>query len=351
MGKSAFIDEVEVAVFGGKGGDGAVSFLRERARPRGGPDGGDGGKGGDVWLCASTGVNTLLAYRRRRRAMAANGKHGGGKGRCGAAGADILLTAPVGTLVMDADTGATHAELLRPQQKVLLASGGGGGRGNASFKSSVNRAPRRRTTGAKGDMRRFVFALQLLANIGLVGLPNAGKSTLLSALSGAKPKIADYPFTTLTPQLGFVADDIGGGATVADLPGLIAGAADGAGLGNRFLRHISRTGLLCYVIDSGGDAAGDIAALDGELAKYQSTGMADFSSKTKMLALNKTDLLTAAARQKLMRKMRAADLGFVDIMALSALRGDGVPALAARFLQLVGGDGGNAQGGEQTAAG
>lgn len=338
MGKSAFIDEVEVAVCGGKGGDGAISFLRERARPRGGPDGGDGGKGGDVWLCASTGVNTLLAYRRRRRAIAADGKHGGGKGKHGAAGADITLTAPVGTLIKDADTGATHAELLQPQQKVLLASGGGGGRGNASFKSSTNRAPRRRTTGAKGDMRRFVFVLRLLANIGLVGKPNAGKSTLLAALSAAKPKIADYPFTTLTPQLGFVVDDIGGGAVVADLPGLIAGAAEGAGLGNRFLRHISRTGLLCYVIDSGGDAAGDVAALDGELSRYQSTGLADFSAKPKMLALNKTDLLTAAQKDKLMKKMRRLHSGFVDVMAISALCGDGVAALSERFLQLAGGD-------------
>ncbi|MGI9338124.1 MAG: GTPase ObgE [Gammaproteobacteria bacterium] len=351
MGKSAFIDEVEVAVCGGKGGDGAVSFLRERARPRGGPDGGNGGKGGDVWMRASLGVNTLLAYRRRRKAAAANGKHGGGKGKCGAAGEDVILTAPVGTLIMDADTGAAHAELLRPQQTVLLASGGGGGRGNASFKSSVNRAPRHRTTGEKGDIRRFVFVLQLLANIGLVGMPNAGKSTLLSALSAAKPKIADYPFTTLAPQLGFVGDDIGGGATVADLPGLISGAADGAGLGNRFLRHISRTGLLCYVIDSGGDAANDIAALDGELSRYQESGLADFSGKPKMLALNKMDLLTAAQGQKLMKAMRRSFSGFVDIMAISALHGDGVADMAARFLQLVDGGIGEEQSFDKPAAG
>ena len=332
MGKSAFIDEVEIAVCGGKGGDGAVSFLRERARPRGGPDGGDGGKGGDVWLCASLGVNTLLAYRRRRKTTAAKGKHGGGKKRCGANGEDVVMTAPVGTMIMDADTGAVHAELLRPQQRVLLASGGGGGRGNASFKSSTNRAPRKRTTGENGDVRRFVLVLRLLANIGLVGMPNAGKSTLLSALSAAKPKVADYPFTTLTPQLGFVSDDIGGGATVADLPGLIHGAADGAGLGNRFLRHISRTALLCYVADISGNPAADIAALDGELAK---SAEADFSAKPKMLVLNKTDLLTEAQTQKQLQNIRRAFSGFVNICALSAITGDGVAGLSACFLQMT----------------
>ena len=332
MGKSAFIDEVEIAVTGGKGGDGAVSFLRERARPRGGPNGGDGGKGGDVWMRAALGVNTLLAYRRRRKILAANGKHGAGSMRNGKAGEDTILTAPVGTQIIDADTGAAHAELMRPQQSVLLASGGGGGRGNGSFKSSTNRAPRQRTTGATGEARRFALVLKLLANVGLVGMPNAGKSTLLAALSAAKPKIADYPFTTLTPQLGFVCDDIGGGATVADLPGLIHGAADGAGLGNRFLRHISRTGLLCFVADIANDPAADCAALEGELARSTE---ADFSVKPKILALNKTDLLTKSETQKISRAMQKKFPAFKHVCALSAKTGDGVGDLCARFLQMT----------------
>ncbi len=338
MGKSAFIDEVEISARGGKGGDGVVSFLRERARPRGGPDGGDGGKGGDVWLRASLAMNTLLAHRRLRDVRAANGKHGSGGKRTGGDGEDVVVGAPVGTQILDSATGAVHGDLLRPRQRVLLAGGGRGGRGNAGFKTSVNRAPRRRTNGETGEERRFKLVLRLLANVGLVGMPNAGKSTLLAAVSAARPKIADYPFTTLSPQLGFVADEFGEGVTVADLPGLIRGAAEGAGLGNRFLRHISRTAMLCFVADIAGDPARDCKALESELAN---SSAADFGEKPKMLALNKTDLLPKAEAEKRTRTMRENFPQFLFVRAVSALTGAGIKELAPLFLQTrdMGGDG------------
>ena len=247
--KKGFIDETAITVTGGGGGNGIVSFLRERGRPWGGPNGGDGGGGGDVYITADGRIKTLLELGRRRRIAAGRGRHGQGSDCCGAAGKDAALFAPIGTRICDLDTGQLHADLVRDGEKVLLARGGRGGLGNSRFKSSTNRAPRRATEGEAGEERRFSLELRILADVGLFGMPNAGKSSLLRALSAAKPKVAPYPFTTLSPQLGVIDSGNGASVTVADVPGLIGGAAQGAGLGNRFLRHLARTALLCQVVD------------------------------------------------------------------------------------------------------
>lgn len=326
--KKGFIDETSLAVAGGGGGNGVVSFLRERGKPWGGPNGGDGGRGGDVCIAADPRIKTLLELGRRRRVVAGRGKHGKGGDKCGAAGEDVVLYAPAGTRICDLDTGRLHADLVRGGEKVVLARGGRGGLGNTRFKSSTNRAPRRATEGEPGEERRFSLELRILADVGLFGMPNAGKSSLLRALSAATPKVAPYPFTTLSPQLGVIGSEDGASVTVADVPGLIGGAARGAGLGNRFLRHLARTALLCQVVDmSAGDPAADCLQVKKEL---EASGL-QLLCKPQCLILNKTDMLTAAEREKRRARMRRRFPGFLRICEVSALSGEGTKELS-RFL-------------------
>lgn len=288
-----FIDEAKIEVAAGRGGNGAVSFRREKYVPRGGPDGGDGGRGGSVFAVANENVNTLVEYRFVKRYQAQNGEKGHGSDRYGAGADDIELQMPVGTLIRDADTGEIVADLTRHGQRVCLARGGKGGLGNIHFKSSVNRAPKQATPGEPGEARRLLLELKVLADVGLLGMPNAGKSTLIRAVSAARPKVADYPFTTLHPNLGVVRVDEGQSFVMADIPGLIEGAAEGAGLGHRFLKHLSRTGLLLHVVDlapfdEAVSPAAEALAIINELKKYDD----ELFGKPRWLVLNKLDMLT-----------------------------------------------------------
>ncbi len=288
-----FIDEAKIEVAAGRGGNGAVSFRREKFVPRGGPDGGDGGRGGSVFAVADENTNTLVEYRFIKRYQAKNGEKGHGSDRYGAGADDIELKMPVGTLIRDIDTDETVADLTRHGQRVCLARGGKGGLGNLHFKSSVNRAPKQATPGEEGESRRLLLELKVLADVGLLGMPNAGKSTLITAVSAARPKVADYPFTTLHPNLGVVRLDENHSFVMADIPGLIEGAAEGAGLGHRFLKHLSRTGLLLHVVDLAPfdetvDPAAEALAIVNELRKYDA-GLYD---KPRWLVLNKLDMLS-----------------------------------------------------------
>ncbi len=286
-----FVDEATITVQAGKGGNGACSFRREKFIPLGGPDGGDGGDGGSIYLRADESINTLIDYRYVRRYDAENGQRGGGSDCTGKSGADLYLRVPVGTMVYDSDTDELIVDLAAPNQVACVANGGRHGVGNARFKSSVNRSPRRTIPGQEGEKRNLRLELKVLADVGLVGLPNAGKSTLVSSMSAARPKIADYPFTTLYPALGVVSVSRFRSFVMADLPGLIEGAAEGAGLGIRFLKHVSRTRLLFHVVDvapvDGGDPVEAVKSIAEELEKYDP----DLASKERWLVLNKTDLL------------------------------------------------------------
>ena len=288
-----FIDEAVLTVRGGDGGGGCVSFRREKFIPRGGPDGGDGGDGGSVYLRGSGHLNTLADFRARRRFAAGRGADGSGRGCAGAGGADVVIDVPAGTLVRDGDTGELIADLAAGG-RALVARGGHHGLGNARFKSSVNRAPRQATAGAPGEARELRLELKLMADVGLLGLPNAGKSTLLRAVSEATPKVADYPFTTLHPHLGVVR--VGGWRrfVVADIPGIIGGAAEGAGLGLRFLRHLTRTRLLLHLVDvsAGGAGAWAAAARQVEAELRAAPGMT--FAQPRWLVATKADLLDAA---------------------------------------------------------
>jgi GTP-binding protein len=332
-----FIDEADIRVEAGSGGRGAVSFRREKFIPRGGPDGGDGGDGGSVWLVAREGINTLADFRVRRRFRAENGRGGAGQNMTGAAGADLLVEVAKGTEVYDLDTGEKLGDLTRDGERLLVAKGGRGGRGNARFKSSVNRAPRQFDPGEPGERRHLKLELKLLADVGLLGAPNAGKSTLTRALSAARPKVADYPFTTLTPQLGVVSVGPDRSFVVADIPGLIEGAARGAGLGIRFLKHLERTRLLLHVVDAcaeltGGDAAASYRAVEGELGAYS----AALKGKPRWLVLNKLDLLPAEQRDERVRALVKA-LGWRGpVYGISALAAEGTKRLvqdAMTFLE------------------
>ena len=287
-----FIDEAKIEVAAGKGGNGATSFRREKFVPRGGPDGGDGGKGGSVWAEADENTNTLVEYRFVKRYQAKNGEKGHGSDRYGAGADDIVLKMPVGTLIRDLDTDEIVADLTHHGQRVCLAKGGKGGLGNIHFKSSVNRAPKQSTPGEEGETRSLQLELKVLADAGLLGMPNAGKSTLITAVSAARPKIANYPFTTLHPNLGVVRIDENHSFVMADIPGLIEGAAEGAGLGHRFLKHLSRTGLLLHVVDlapfdEAVNPAEEALAIINELRKYDE----GLYGKPRWLVLNKLDML------------------------------------------------------------
>lgn len=286
-----FIDEVKIYVEAGNGGNGCCSFLRMKFMPLGGPDGGDGGDGGSIYLQAEEGINTLVDYRYVRSYKAQDGKKGRGRNCTGKSGEDLILRVPVGTMVYDDDTEELIADLARPGQKACVAQGGRHGVGNARFKSSVNRSPRRTIPGQSGEKRNLHLELKVLADVGLVGMPNAGKSTLIRAMSAARPKVADYPFTTLYPHLGVVRVSRFRSFVIADLPGLIEGAAEGAGLGIRFLKHVARTRLLFHVVDvapaDGSDPVANVKAITHELAKFSE----DLLQKERWLILNKIDLL------------------------------------------------------------
>jgi GTP-binding protein len=280
-----FIDEAKIEVHAGSGGNGAATFRREKYVPRGGPDGGDGGRGGSVWARADRNVNTLVDYRFARIHRAENGQRGMGSDCDGRAGSDIELRVPVGTLVRDEASGELVADLAKDGERALLARGGAGGLGNLHFKSSVNRAPRQFTRGEPGEVRKLALELRVLADVGLLGLPNAGKSSLIRVVSSARPKVADYPFTTLNPSLGVVR--VGEASfVIADIPGLIEGASEGAGLGHQFLRHLARTRLLLHIVDLTAQApAQDARVIAAELRKYQDT----LYRKPRWLVFNKID--------------------------------------------------------------
>src|SRR2546426_2851043 len=293
-----FVDEIDVFVKGGDGGAGCVSFRREKFIPYGGPDGGDGGDGGSIWLEANAALTTLLDYHYKRHYHAERGTHGQGSNRHGASGSDMVLKAPLGTVVSDRDTGQRLADLTTHGQRELAIRGAHGGRGNARFATSTNRAPRRADLGRRGPERWLHLELRLLADVGVIGFPNAGKSTLVSRLSAATPKIADYPFTTLTPTLGIVRPDAERTFVIADLPGLIPGAAEGKGLGHQFLRHTERTRLLLHVLDldpqTGRDPLEDFAVINDELRRYS----AELAARPQVIVANKADLPESASGRR-----------------------------------------------------
>ncbi len=325
-----FLDQAKVYVRSGDGGAGCVSFRREKYVDRGGPDGGDGGRGGDVWAEAVEGLNTLIDYRYQQHFKAEKGTHGMGQERTGKSGRDVVLKVPVGTQILDEDKETLIADLTRPGQKVLLAKGGKGGFGNTRFKSSTNRAPRHANPGAPGEERWIWLRLKLIADAGLVGLPNAGKSTLLAAVSAARPKIADYPFTTLHPNLGVVKVGLES-FVLADIPGLIEGAHEGAGIGDRFLGHVERTAVLLHLVDiTGPDPVEAYRTIRKELAAYADGALAN---KPQIAALSKIDLIDEDTR-----KMVAEDFkertGIAPLL-LSAATGEGVRAAMNRLLQAI----------------
>ena len=299
-----FIDEAKIEVHAGKGGDGSASFRRERSVPRGGPDGGDGGKGGSVWARADRNINTLIDYRFARIHRADDGGKGMGADCYGRAGEDVELRMPVGTIVRDAESGELVADLAKDGERALLARGGKGGLGNVHFKSSINRSPRQFTRGEPGESRDLALEVRVLADVGLLGLPNAGKSTFIRAVSSARPKVADYPFTTLNPSLGVVRSGESS-FVIADIPGLIEGAAEGAGLGHQFLRHLGRTRLLLHIIDiapfeEDADPARDARAIALELKKYDPA----LHRKPRWLVFNKIDMVDDAD-ERIARILRA----------------------------------------------
>ncbi len=287
-----FVDEAFIDVIAGDGGNGMASFRREKFIPRGGPDGGDGGRGGSIFAEADENINTLIDYRFARIHRADKGGNGGTADCYGRGAEDVVLKMPIGTVITDAETGTQLADLTHHGARELIAKGGAGGLGNLHFKSSVNRAPRQKTNGEPGEVRRVQLELKVLADVGLLGYPNAGKSTLVRAVSAAKPKVADYPFTTLAPSLGVVRIDYGRAFVIADIPGLIEGAAEGAGLGHQFLRHLQRTKLILHLVDIApfdpeADPVKEARALAGELKKYDK----ELFSKPRWLVFNKVDLV------------------------------------------------------------
>jgi GTP-binding protein len=290
-----FVDEVTIKVQAGNGGPGCASFRREKYIPRGGPDGGDGGRGGSVWLVADENINTLADFQTKRRFRAGHGVGGSGKDRTGAGGEDITVSVPCGTRVFAEETGELMGDLTGHDERLIVAVGGEGGKGNTRFKSSTNRAPRQSTPGTPGETRDLRLELTMLADVGLLGMPNAGKSTLIRSVSAARPKVADYPFTTLYPNLGVVAVEAHRSFVMADIPGLIEGAADGAGLGIRFLKHLSRTRLLLHLVDVAPldgvtDPVAEARKIVAELERFSP----ELATRERWIVLNKKDLLGEA---------------------------------------------------------
>jgi GTP-binding protein len=331
-----FFDEAYIEVTAGDGGAGAVSFRREKFVPRGGPDGGDGGRGGSVIVVADRNLNTLVDYRYARKHVARNGERGRGSDQYGAGAADVVLRMPVGTQIRDEDTGELLADLTEHGQQAILAQGGEGGLGNLHFKSSTNRAPRQSTPGKPGEHHRLRLELKVLADVGLLGMPNAGKSTLIAAVSNARPKVADYPFTTLHPNLGVVRVAPSKSFVMADIPGLIEGAAEGAGLGHQFLRHLQRTRLLLHLVDlcptdPDVDPVAEARAIVRELVKYD----AELAAKPRWLVLNKIDMIDPGEREarvaEFVKRLRGRGrhaMPVERVFAISGLTHEGCEALS-----------------------
>ena len=331
-----FVDEAWIDVAAGDGGNGCASFRHEKFKEFGGPDGGDGGRGGHVWAEADPNLNTLVDFRYARHHEAQRGEHGRGSDQYGAKGADVVLRMPVGTIIRDADTGELVGELLAPGQRLLLARGGDGGLGNLHFKSSTNRAPRQRTMGKPGERRRLHLELKVLADVGLLGMPNAGKSTLIAAVSNARPKIADYPFTTLHPNLGVVRVGPQQSFVIADVPGLIEGAAEGAGLGHQFLRHLQRTRLLLHLVDMAPfddsvDPVAQVRAIVAELKKYDPA----LAAKPRWLVLNKLDMVPPEQREARVRDVVRRLRFKGPVYAVSALTREGLEPLMRDIMQWL----------------
>ncbi len=330
-----FVDEATIRVQAGNGGHGCLSFRREKYVERGGPDGGDGGHGGSVYLVADAAMNTLADFRIARNFRAETGQGGAGRNKTGRSGEDLDVKIPCGTVVHDVDTGELICDLTETGQRQKVSEGGRGGLGNARFKSSVNRAPRKITNGTQGEGRHLSLELKVLADVGLLGMPNAGKSTLISSMSEAKPRIADYPFTTLHPNLGVVRVGLLQSFVMADVPGLIEGASEGAGLGIQFLKHLQRTGLLLHLVDiapiEGSSPAKVVTAIANELGNFSD----DLADKNRWLVINKLDLLNMedldAARQKLL-----AELDWKGpVFAVSAATGEGTEALGQAVIRAL----------------
>ena len=331
-----FFDEATIDISAGHGGAGCVSFRREKFIPFGGPNGGDGGRGGSVYALADQNINTLIDYRYTRRFDAKNGEPGRGSDQFGAAGADIEMRMPVGTIVRNAETGDVMAELLEHGQRVLLAKGGDGGFGNLHFKSSTNRSPRQKTPGWPGEAFKLQLELRVLADVGLLGMPNAGKSTFIAAVSNARPKIADYPFTTLHPNLGVVRVGPERSFVVADIPGLIEGASEGAGLGHQFLRHLQRTRLLLHIVDAAPfddsvDPVAQARAIVAELKKYDPA----LHAKPRWLVFNKLDMVPAAEREARVKDYVRRLRWKGPVFAISALARDGLQPLLEKIQNFV----------------
>ena len=322
-----FVDEASIRVMAGKGGNGCLSFRREKYVARGGPDGGDGGDGGSVFLVADAAMNTMVDYRFQRQYRAQSGESGRGRNCTGASGVDLVLPVPVGTSVIDEDTEEVLGDLTDAGQRLLVAQGGFHGLGNTRFKSSVNRAPRQTSAGTEGETRNLKLELKVLADVGLLGLPNAGKSTLIRAVSAAQPRVADYPFTTLVPQLGVVKVDALRSFVIADIPGLIEGASDGAGLGIRFLKHLTRNRVLLHLVDvaplDGSDPAEAAAGIVRELQRFSPT----LAGRERWLVLNKADLIDAGEVARVREEVLAALAWTGPVYEISALARQGTERL------------------------
>lgn len=331
-----FVDEATIRVEAGKGGNGCLSFRREKFIPFGGPDGGDGGDGGSVYFLATDSINTLIDFRHQRSFKAENGAPGKGRNCTGFKGDDLVIPVPVGTQVIDMDTAEVIGDLTSKDQLLLVAKGGFHGLGNTRFKSSTNRAPRQTTNGTPGEIRQLKLELKVLADIGLLGLPNAGKSTLIRAVSAAKPKVADYPFTTLIPNLGCVKVDSMRSFVIADIPGLIEGASEGAGLGTRFLKHLARTRLLLHVVDvlpfDGTSAVANALSIVEELKKFSP----ELAEKERWLVFNKLDLLPdETAQQDVINEVVTALSWNGPIYKICAISGEGTQSLCRDVMQRL----------------